>query len=63
LRPRGTANEQRRRAPSRVSAEETIALAAEHALGCVLNVHEESKLAANRADGVTWSRLAFRPIA
>jgi SAM-dependent methyltransferase len=42
-----------------VSAEETIALAKLHKLRCVLNVHAESKLVANREAGVTWSRLAF----
>ena len=42
-----------------VSAEETVALAEAQGLRCVLNVHAESKLAANREAGVTWSRVAF----
>ena len=42
-----------------VSAEETVALAEAQGLRCVLNVHAESKLAANREVGVTWSRVAF----
>jgi 2-polyprenyl-3-methyl-5-hydroxy-6-metoxy-1,4-benzoquinol methylase len=43
-----------------VSAEETIALAATHGLGLVLNVHAESSQAANRDAGVSWTQLAFR---
>lgn len=43
-----------------VSAEETIALAGEHGLHLLLNVHAESIQAANRDAGVSWSRLAFR---
>lgn len=42
-----------------VSADETVALAAAQGFRCVLNVHAESKLAANRQAGVTWSRVAF----
>jgi len=42
-----------------VSAEETVRLAEAQGLRCVLNVHAESKLAANRQLGVTWSRVAF----
>ena len=42
-----------------VSAEETVALGEAQGLRCVLNVHAESKLAANREAGVTWSRVAF----
>ena len=42
-----------------VSAEETVALAETQGFRCVLNVHAESKLAANREAGVTWARLAF----
>jgi SAM-dependent methyltransferase len=44
-----------------VSAEETVALAEAQGLRCVLNVRAESKLAANREAGVTWSRIAFAP--
>lgn len=43
-----------------VSANETIALAKRHGLNCILNIHDESKLAANRDAGISWSRLAFR---
>ncbi len=43
-----------------VSAEETVALAATHGLGLVLNVHAESSQAANRDPGVSWTQLAFR---
>ena len=42
-----------------VSAQETVALAEAQGLRCVLNVHTESRLAANREAGVTWSRVAF----
>jgi hypothetical protein len=42
-----------------VSAEETLALAEAQGLRCVLNLRTESKLAANREAGVTWSRVAF----
>jgi SAM-dependent methyltransferase len=42
-----------------VSAEETTALAEAQGLRCVLNLRTESKLAANREAGVTWSRVAF----
>jgi SAM-dependent methyltransferase len=42
-----------------VSAEETVALAEARGLRCVLNVCTESRLAANREAGVTWSRVAF----
>ncbi len=43
-----------------VSANETIALASEQGLACVLDVHTESSQAVNRAAGVTWTRLAFK---
>jgi len=43
-----------------VSAEETIALASQVGLRCVLNVHVESRQEENRRAGVTWSRLGFR---
>jgi 2-polyprenyl-3-methyl-5-hydroxy-6-metoxy-1,4-benzoquinol methylase len=42
-----------------VSAEETIGLAATHALYPVLNQHRESTQAENRAAGITWNVLAF----
>ena len=42
-----------------VSAEETIALAGEHGLAARLHIHAESIQAANRAAGVSWSRLAL----
>ncbi len=42
-----------------VSADETVALAEAQGLRCVLNVRNESKLAANREAGVDWSRVAF----
>ena len=42
-----------------VSAEETIQLAKQHALRCVLNTVAESRQVENRRAGVTWSRLAF----
>lgn len=42
-----------------VSAQETVALARAQGLECVLDLHEESRLQANRDAGVTWSRLAF----
>jgi len=42
-----------------VSAEETIGLAATHALYPVLNQHRESTQAENRAAGITWTVLAF----
>jgi 2-polyprenyl-3-methyl-5-hydroxy-6-metoxy-1,4-benzoquinol methylase len=42
-----------------VSAEETVALAEVHGLRCLLNVSAESRLAANREAGITWSRVAF----
>ena len=42
-----------------VSAEETVALAEAQGLRCVLNVRADSKVAANREAGVTWSRIAF----
>ena len=42
-----------------VSAEETVGLAEAQGLRCVLNVDTESKLAANREAGVSWSRVAF----
>jgi SAM-dependent methyltransferase len=42
-----------------VSAEETIGLAATHALYPVLNQHRESTRAENRAAGITWTVLAF----
>jgi 2-polyprenyl-3-methyl-5-hydroxy-6-metoxy-1,4-benzoquinol methylase len=42
-----------------VSAEETIELAATHALYPVLNQYRESTQAQNRAAGVTWTILAF----
>ena len=40
-------------------AEETIGLAATHALYPVLNQHRESTQAQNRAAGITWTVLAF----
>jgi hypothetical protein len=40
-------------------AYETVALGEAQGLRCVLNVHAESKLAANHEAGVTWSRVAF----
>jgi SAM-dependent methyltransferase len=43
-----------------VSGEETIELARQHGLRPILNVQTESIQALNRADGVTWTRLAFR---
>jgi protein-L-isoaspartate O-methyltransferase len=43
-----------------VPAVETIALASTCGLQCVLSVETESRQAANRDAGVTWSRLAFR---
>lgn len=42
-----------------VSAEETLHLAERQGLRCVLNLHAQSKLPANRAEGVTWSHVAF----
>lgn len=42
-----------------VSPEETVALAEAQGLRCLVNLHSESRLAANREAGVTWSRLAF----
>ena len=42
-----------------VSADETVDLAERQGLRCVLNLRAESKLPANRAEGVTWSHLAF----
>jgi SAM-dependent methyltransferase len=45
-----------------VSAEETVTLAEAQGLRCVLNVHAESKSAANREAGVTWSRVAFSQV-
>ena len=42
-----------------VSAEETIGLAATHALYPVLNQHRQSTQAENRAAGITWTVLAF----
>jgi SAM-dependent methyltransferase len=42
-----------------VSTEETVALAEAQGLRCVLNMRAESRLAANREAGVTWSRVAF----
>lgn len=43
-----------------VSAEETIRLADQHGLRCVLSIATESLQAENRRAGVTWSRLAFQ---
>jgi SAM-dependent methyltransferase len=43
-----------------VSPQETIGLAREAGLRCVLNVQVESRQEENRRAGVTWSRLAFR---
>jgi 2-polyprenyl-3-methyl-5-hydroxy-6-metoxy-1,4-benzoquinol methylase len=43
-----------------VSSEETIELAHQSSLECVLNVQTESIQALNRANGVRWTRLAFR---
>ncbi len=42
-----------------VTAQETVALAQTQGLDCVLDLHGESRFAANRDAGVTWSRLAF----
>src|SRR5262249_32173675 len=42
-----------------VSAEETIGLAATHALNPVINQHRESTQAENRAAGITWTVLAL----
>jgi 2-polyprenyl-3-methyl-5-hydroxy-6-metoxy-1,4-benzoquinol methylase len=42
-----------------VSGAETVALASECGLACVLNVVTESSGAANRAAGVAWTRLAL----
>lgn len=42
-----------------VSADETIRLATQYGLRCVLDVVTESLQAENRRAGVTWSRLAF----
>lgn len=42
-----------------VSADETIELAAMHALYPVLREHRESTQAQNRAAGITWSVVAF----
>ena len=43
-----------------VSAHETVALAELNGLECILNVHEQSRLAANREAGVSWTRLVFK---
>jgi SAM-dependent methyltransferase len=43
-----------------VSAHETVALAELNGLECILNVHERSRLAANREAGVSWTRLVFK---
>jgi SAM-dependent methyltransferase len=43
-----------------ISGEETITLAGHHGLRPILNVRCESIQPANRAAGVTWTRLAFR---
>lgn len=43
-----------------VSGEETTELARQHVLKPVLSVQTESIQASNRADGVTWTRLAFK---
>ena len=43
-----------------VTADETIALAAESDLECVLNIEADSAQAVNRDRGVTWTWLAFR---
>ncbi len=43
-----------------VSAEETVELAKQDGLRCVLSVQVESRQAENRLAGVTWSRLAFK---
>jgi hypothetical protein len=42
-----------------VSAEETISLAASVGLRSILNLRASSVQTANRAAGVTWTRLAF----
>ncbi len=46
-----------------VPPEETIALARRYGLDCILSLRTESRLAANRDAGVTWSRLVFRTVA
>ena len=43
----------------RVVADETIRLAGQSGLRCVLDVVTESLQAGNQGAGVTWSRLAF----
>ena len=43
-----------------VSADETVALAEAQGLRGVFNAPAESRLAANRDAGVTWTRVAFR---
>jgi SAM-dependent methyltransferase len=45
-----------------VSGVETIALAAQCALRCVLNVNAESVQATNLVAGVTWTKLAFQAV-
>jgi SAM-dependent methyltransferase len=42
-----------------VSAQEAVALGEAQGLRCALNVRTDSRLAANRDAGVTWSRVAF----
>lgn len=42
-----------------VDASEVIAQAKGHGLQCLLNLRTESSQAANRAAGITWTRLAF----
>ena len=43
-----------------VSALETVALAELNGLECILNVQEQSRLAANREAGVTWTSLVLK---
>ena len=45
-----------------VTADETIALAAEHGLDCVLNVRDPSLDGPNIVAGVDWTRLVFRRV-
>ena len=52
-----------RRRTFEVSAQETVELAGAHGLSAILSVRMESAQPANREAGVTWSRLAFRPMA
>lgn len=45
-----------------VSAEETIDLARDQGMECVLNIRTASVQQHNRRAGVTWTRLAFRKV-